>query len=61
MPGPTRDAGHEADRMPTGDEEEAAEKSADELRESGEEAEVAKHYEEMARRGVDQEGEGRIE
>lgn len=52
---------HEADRMPTDDEERAAEKSAEELRESGKEESVAEHYEDMAQRGVDQKGEGRIE
>ncbi|HVC14865.1 MAG TPA: hypothetical protein VND62_08410 [Acidimicrobiales bacterium] len=61
MPDPTADAGHDADRMPTDDEERAAERAADQLEESGEEASVAEHYEEMARRGTEQKGEGRIE
>lgn len=61
MPERTEDAGHEPDRMPTDDEEQAAEKSARELRESGEEESVAEHYEEMARRGAEEKGEGRIE
>jgi len=47
--------------MPTEDEDQAAERSAKELADSGEEASVAEHYEEMARRGADQKGEGRIE
>jgi len=57
----TAEAPHEADRMPSEDEEEAAEASESQLHESGEDREVAKHYEEMARRGVEQQGEGRIE
>lgn len=47
--------------MPTPEEETAAERSAEELGESGDEQSVAEHYEEMARRGVEQKGEGRIE
>lgn len=61
MAGPTADATHGSDRIPTEDEEKAAERAADELEESGEEASVAAHYEEMARRGAEQRGEGRIE
>ncbi len=61
MPGPTDDQAHDADRMPTEDEEEAAEKSAKKLRESGDAESVAEHYEDMARRGVEQKGEGRID
>lgn len=57
----TADATHEPDRMPTGDEEAAAESSTERLEESGKEREVAENYEEMARRGVEQKGEGRIE
>jgi hypothetical protein len=46
-------AEHEADRAPTEDESAAAgDRAAD--------PEVAKHYEEMAERGADQQGEGRI-
>lgn len=61
MTGHTVDAGHEPDRMPSADEEAAAERSEERLSESGEEHEVAEKFEEMARRGVDQKGEGRIE
>ncbi len=61
MPGSTAEAAHEADRTPTDDEAKAAERSADELRESGEEESVAEHYKEMARRGVEQKGEGKID
>lgn len=61
MPSSTADAPHASDRMPTETEEQAAEESEARLQESGEEAEVAKHYEEMARKGLDQKGEGRIE
>lgn len=57
----TAGAPHEADRMPSPDEEAAAEASEKRLAESGEEREVAANYEEMARRGVEQRGEGRIE
>jgi len=46
-------AEHDADRAPTADEETAAgDRKAD--------PEVAEHYEEMAERGADQKGEGRI-
>ncbi|MGH8979498.1 MAG: hypothetical protein ACRDWE_00550 [Acidimicrobiales bacterium] len=58
---PTADAPHEPDRMPSGDEEAAAEASTERLRESGKEREVAAHYEEMAGRGAEEKGEGRIE
>ena len=61
MPASTADAPHTPDRMPTESEEQAAEESETRLQESGEEAEVAKHYEEMARKGAEQQGEGRIE
>lgn len=57
----TAQAAHEPDRMPTDEEERAAESAAAELQESGEETEVAEHFEEMARRGVEQQGEGRID
>jgi hypothetical protein len=57
----TADAPHEPDRMPSSEEEAAAEKSEKRLDESGKERAVAASYEEMARRGVDQKGEGRIE
>jgi len=61
MSGPTGGAAHRADRMPTDEEEQAAERSAAELEESGGDAEVAAHYEDMARRGVEHKGEGRID
>lgn len=54
-------AAHEPDRMPTSEEETAAERSAERLGDSGEARDVAAHYEEMARRGAEQKGEGRIE
>lgn len=59
----TRTAGaqHKADRMPSEEEEAAAERAENELQESGEDREVAAHYEEMARRGAEQEGEGKID
>lgn len=61
MPASTAGAPHTPDRMPTETEEQAAEKSEAALEESGEEASVAAHYEEMAKKGVEQKGEGRIE
>lgn len=57
----TAEAAHEPDRMPSDDEESAAEEATERLEESGKEREVARHYEEMARRGVEQKGEGRID
>lgn len=48
------DAPHTADRMPTAEEEEAAERSKDSL-----DADVADRYEEMLERGAAQEGEGK--
>ncbi len=50
---------HEADRPPTADEEEAAERAATESL-SDDQAEVASHYLDMTQRGVQQQGEGRI-
>ncbi len=52
------DASHAADREATEDESRAA----DRAREQGEqdEEEVAAHYQEMAKRGAGQRGEGRI-
>jgi len=52
---------HQADRMPTDEEAEAAEASTRELQESGEEERVAEHYREMGRIGSEEKGEGRIE
>lgn len=46
-------APHEADRMPTSDEERAASRTESD-------PDVAAHYEEMAERGANQQGEGRI-
>jgi hypothetical protein len=48
-----------ADRLPTQEEEAAAEESRKTF--EGDEAEVAKHYEEMADLGAKDKGEGRIE
>lgn len=53
-------AGHQADRMPTAEEEELADESAGDPGISGDQRAVADHYREMAERGVDQRGEGRI-
>lgn len=61
MTSPTAETGHEPDRMPTSEEEAAAERSEKRLEETGKEREVAEHFEDMARRGLDQKGEGRIE
>jgi hypothetical protein len=61
MPTRTADAAHEPDRMPTEEEDAAADASTDELERSGEEGSVARHYREMTRLGVEQKGEGRIE
>lgn len=47
--------------MPSEDEEQAADRSTQQLRDSGDEEAVAEHFEEMAKRGVEQKGEGRIE
>ena len=57
----TAEATHEPDRMPSDEEEAAAESAAAHLEESGKEHDVAEHYEDMARRGVEQKGEGRID
>lgn len=51
--------GHQADRPPTEDEEERAERAAQEAK--GSAADVAEHYEEMSRIGAHVKGEGRIE
>lgn len=52
---------HQPDRLPTEDEEALAEQSADELERSGKSKSVADHEADMARRGVEERGEGRIE
>lgn len=57
----TAQATHEPDRMPSEDEEQAAERAGHELEESGEARDVAAHFEDMAKRGVEQKGEGRID
>lgn len=57
----TAEARHQADRMPSEDEEAAAEASTSDLEESGEEERVARHYQEMGELGAEQQGEGRIE
>lgn len=49
-------AEHRPDRPPSNDEEEAAERAAEHA-----DPEVAEHYGEMAERGVNQKGEGRID
>ena len=57
----TAQAAHKADDT-NGDEDEAgAEAIAKELRESGEEASVAKHHKEMDRIGAEIKGEGEID
>ena len=48
-----------ADRLPTEEEEAAAEESRKKF--EGDEAEVAAHYKEMADLGAQDQGEGRIE
>jgi hypothetical protein len=48
------DAAHDADRMPTPEEEAAADRSKDSL-----DQDVSDRYEEMLERGAAQEGEGR--
>jgi hypothetical protein len=50
---------HAADRPPTGEEESAAERSAEEFKDDR--AEVAAHYEEMSDIGAHAEGEGKID
>jgi hypothetical protein len=47
-------ARHEPDKMPSPEEEEAAERAGTPSED------VAEHYEEMAERGAKQEGEGRL-
>ncbi|HVX22812.1 MAG TPA: hypothetical protein VHB02_15795 [Acidimicrobiales bacterium] len=51
--------GH-ADRPPTDDEAAAADRAAGDPALSGDQEEVGEHYREMAERGVEQKGEGRI-
>jgi hypothetical protein len=54
-------ASHQADRAASEDEVAAAERAADDPSLSGHRAEVAAHEQDMARRGVEAEGEGRID
>jgi hypothetical protein len=49
-----------ADRPPTTDEEEAADRAREDPDIAGDPEDVAAHYDEMAERGVEQKGEGRI-
>jgi hypothetical protein len=58
----TEDGGvaHGADRPPTTDEEAAADRARQDPDIAGDPDDVAAHYEEMAERGVEQKGEGRI-
>ncbi|HEX3946717.1 MAG TPA: hypothetical protein VHW47_03390 [Acidimicrobiales bacterium] len=49
-----------ADRPPTSEEEEAAERAQDDPDLSGDQEKVGEHYREMAERGVEAKGEGRI-
>ena len=50
----------QADRQPTPEEEEAADRAAADPALSGDQAEVGKHYREMTDLGVEEKGEGRI-
>ena len=50
---------HEADRMPTPDEESAAERARQDPELSGDQQQVASHYREMSEIGKDERGEGR--
>lgn len=54
-------AAHQADRGPTEEEEELADRSSEELEKSGNRQTVSEHHAEMHQRGVEQRGEGRIE
>lgn len=54
-------AAHQADRMPTDDEATTADRTAEELRESGEAATAAEHHREMDERGAHVRGEGQID
>jgi hypothetical protein len=51
---------HGADRGPTEDEEQAADRSRKDPNLSGDQKDVAAHYEEMADKGVSEKGEGQI-
>ncbi len=53
-------AAHKPDRMPTLDEERAAEEAAQDHELSGDPKIVAAHYRDMTRLGMNQQGEGRI-
>ena len=52
---------HEPDRPPTDEEEEEAEQALGDSELSGDQGEVRKNYQEMAERGVQQKGEGKIQ
>jgi hypothetical protein len=52
---------HEPDRPSTDEEEEEAEQALGDSELSGNQAEVRKNYQEMAERGVQQKGEGKIQ
>jgi hypothetical protein len=52
---------HEPDRPPTDEEEEEAEQALADSESSGDRAEVRRNYQDMAERGVQQKGEGKIE
>jgi len=54
-------SGHGADREPTEDEADAAESARKDPDIAGDPSNVADNYREMARRGVDEKGEGRID
>ena len=54
-------SGHGADREPTADEAEAAERARKNPDIAGDPSKVAANYSEMAQRGVDEKGEGRID
>ena len=58
--GAKQPAPHAADRPPTTEEDEAAERARRDPALSGDQAEVGEHYREMTERGTHQEGEGRI-
>jgi hypothetical protein len=53
-------APHVADRPPTPEEEELADESANDPEAVAVQADVAEHEREMAKRGANQQGEGRI-
>lgn len=54
-------AAHVADRAPSAEEERDAERARKDPSLSGDQKEVAERYREMAERGVEEKGEGRID